>query len=83
MLFSGTAAATSMALISGIGSSGGFFGPSLIGVVKRATGGEGGAFLTLAGIGIVGCFVCLGLRRTAQFKRGPLLAAGPPAAETR
>lgn len=83
MLFSGTAAATSMALISGIGSSGGFFGPSLIGVVKRATGGEGGAFLALAGIGIVGCFVCLGLRRTTQFKRHPLLAAGPPAAETR
>jgi nitrate/nitrite transporter NarK len=69
MLFSGTAAAASIALISAVGASGGFFGPGLIGFVQRATGGDSGAFLMLAGIGIVGCLICIGLRRTARFTR--------------
>jgi len=69
MLYSGTAAAAAMALISGVGSSGGFFGPSLIGFAKSTTGSDIGAFLTLAGVGVFGCLVCLGLRRTVQFKR--------------
>jgi ACS family tartrate transporter-like MFS transporter len=67
-IYSGTAAAATIALISGVGSSGGFLGPSLIGFVKRATGGDGGAFLTLAVIGALGALVCIGLRQTARFK---------------
>jgi ACS family tartrate transporter-like MFS transporter len=69
MLFSGTAAAASIALISAVGATGGFFGPGLLGFVKRATGGDNGAFLMLAGIGTVGCLVCIGLRQTARFTR--------------
>jgi ACS family tartrate transporter-like MFS transporter len=68
MLFSGTAAAASIALISAVGATGGFFGPGLVGFVKRATAGDSGAFLMLAGIGTVGCLICIGLRQTAHFK---------------
>src|ERR1700730_14487159 len=49
--------------------SGAFFGPLLIGLVKRGTGGDSGAFLVLAGVGIVGCLICIGLRQTARFSR--------------
>ncbi len=69
MLFSGPAAAASIALISAVGASGAFFGPLLIGLLKRGTGGDSGAFLVLAGVGIVGCLICVGLRQTARFSR--------------
>jgi MFS transporter, ACS family, tartrate transporter len=80
-IYSGTAAAASLALINGIGSSGGFFGPSLIGFVKSATGGDGAAFLTLAAIGIIGALICMWLRQTSYFKRRAVLAAGSPTTE--
>jgi MFS transporter, ACS family, tartrate transporter len=70
--FNGASAATVIALISAVGSSGGFFGPNIIGYARRATGGDTGAFLVLAGIGLVGCFVCIGLRRSGAFKREPV-----------
>jgi MFS transporter, ACS family, tartrate transporter len=76
-VFGGTAAAAAIALISAVGSTGGFFGPGLIGFVKRTTGGDTGAFLMLSGIGIVGCLVCLGLRQNARF------AWRAPASESR
>jgi MFS transporter, ACS family, tartrate transporter len=69
MLFSGTAAAASIALISAVGASGGFLGPGLIGFVKRSTGSDSGAFLMLAGITTVGCLICIGLRQTARFSK--------------
>lgn len=69
MLFTGTAAAAAMALISAVGSTGGFFGPGLIGLVKRATGGDGGAFLVLASVGALGCVACIGLRQSPYLKR--------------
>ena len=40
-----------------------------IGGGRRATGGDTGAFLTLAGIGIIGCLVCIGLRQIARFNK--------------
>ena len=55
-------------LISAVGATGGFFGPGLVGLVKRGTAGDSGAFLMLAGIGTVGCLICIGLRQTAHFK---------------
>ena len=36
-----------IALVSSIGTSGGFFGPSIIGFLKQATGSDSGAFLGL------------------------------------
>jgi sugar phosphate permease len=71
MLFSGTAAAAAIALISAVGTTGGFFGTSLVGFLKRTTGSDSAAFMVLAGLGLVGCLVCVGLRHTAQFKRRP------------
>ena len=68
MLFRGTGAAAAIALISAIGSTGGFVGPSLIGLLKRTTGGDMGAFLTLAGIGALGCICCLRMQRLAALR---------------
>jgi MFS transporter, ACS family, tartrate transporter len=48
-LLTGTAAAAGIALINSVGSTGGFFGPSIIGWMRDATGGFEGALLCLAG----------------------------------
>ena len=48
-LLTGAAAAAGIALINSIGSTGGFFGPTIIGWVHDATGGFEGALLFLAG----------------------------------
>jgi ACS family tartrate transporter-like MFS transporter len=63
MKFSGPFAASAIALISAVGSSGGFLGPTIIGYSKHSTGGDAAAFVTLAGIGLVGCGVGVVLRR--------------------
>jgi ACS family tartrate transporter-like MFS transporter len=47
-LLTGTAAAAGIALINSVGSTGGFFGPSIIGWVRDATGSFEGALLFLA-----------------------------------
>jgi ACS family tartrate transporter-like MFS transporter len=61
-LLTGTAAAAAIALINSIGSTGGFFGPSIIGWVRDATGGFEGALLFLATAMIVtaGAILLLG-----------------------
>ena len=66
----GTSAAAGIALISAIGSSGGFFGPSIIGFLKQRTGGDAGAFFGLAGLAFVGSLVLIGLRQLAVFQPG-------------
>ncbi|WP_419899554.1 MFS transporter [Roseomonas sp. USHLN139] len=48
-LLTGAAAAAGIALINSVGSTGGFFGPSIIGWVRDATGGFAGALFVLAG----------------------------------
>lgn len=77
----GTSAAAGIALISAIGSTGGFFGPIIIGYLKQTTGGDTGAFFGLAGLALVGSLVLLGLRRLAVFQpsRGVMGAAPPEA----
>jgi ACS family tartrate transporter-like MFS transporter len=75
--FSGAPAAAVIAFISAVGSTGGFFGPNIIGYAKRATGSDAGAFVLLAGIGITGAIICMGLRRGNTFK---LVAKPLPAA---
>ena len=47
-LLTGAAAAASIALINSVGSTGGFFGPTMIGWVRDATGGFSGALIVLA-----------------------------------
>jgi ACS family tartrate transporter-like MFS transporter len=63
MIFGGPSAASAIALISAVGSSGGLLGPGLIGYLEQVTGGDVAAFVTLAGVGIVGCGVGVVLRR--------------------
>jgi ACS family tartrate transporter-like MFS transporter len=76
----GPSAAAGIALVSAIGSSGGFFGPSVIGSLKQATGSDVGAFLGLAAIALSGTIVCLGLRRIPSLKpQSGLLGAVPTA----
>jgi len=64
----GVSAAAGIGLISAIGSSGGFFGPSIIGYLKQTTDSDVGAFLGLAAIALLGTLVCLGLRRMPSLK---------------
>jgi len=49
MLLGGTAAAAGIGLINAIGNLGGFFGPSVMGVLRESTGGYSGGLLVLAG----------------------------------
>lgn len=79
----GASAAAGIALISAIGSSGGFFGPSLIGFLKQTTGSDLGAFLGLAALALVGGLVCAGLRQIAAFKpRSRAIGVAPAIQQT-
>jgi len=73
----GSSAAAGIALISSIGATGGFFGPSIIGFLKQTTGSDSGAFLGLGGLALLGALVCIGLRQTVALNpnRGPVGAA--------
>lgn len=67
MVLTGSAAAVGIALVNAVGNIGGFVGPSAIGIAKDATGGTTGAFLALAGLGLLAAVSCLALRRQAIF----------------
>lgn len=73
----GASAAAGIALISAVGTTGGFFGPSIVGYLKQLTGGDAGVFLGLAGLSFIGGLVCLGLRQVEVFRpsRGVIEAA--------
>jgi MFS transporter, ACS family, tartrate transporter len=70
----GSSAAAAIALVSSVGTSGGFFGPSIIGFLKQTTGGDSGAFLGLALLALLGALVCVALRQKlpSRPKTGPL-----------
>jgi MFS family permease len=74
----GTSAAAGIALISSIGTSGGFFGPSIIGFLKQTSGSDSGAFLGLSGLALLGALVCIGLRQTAAFRPSRRLTGAAP-----
>ena len=74
----GTSAAAGIALISAIGSSGGFFGPSIVGFLKQKTGGDAGAFFGLAALAFIGSLVLIGLRQLAVFKPSQRFVARLP-----
>ena len=72
----GPSSAAGIALINTIGTIGGFFGPSIVGVLKQATGGDTGSFIGLAALALAGALICYALRKAAF-----LNAAPPPAAQ--
>jgi MFS transporter, ACS family, tartrate transporter len=65
----GTSAAAGIALISSIGTTGGFFGPAIIGFLKDAAGSDRGAFFGLAGVALLGALILFALRQSAMFRR--------------
>jgi MFS transporter, ACS family, tartrate transporter len=62
MLLGGTAAAAGIALINAIGNLGGFFGPSVMGWLRDATGGYSGGLLVLAAALILEAILVASLR---------------------
>ena len=70
--FDAESAAAPIAVISSIGSLGGFCGPTLIGYAKQMTGRDSVAFGMLAFIGLTGLAVCWMLRQHVSFRRQPL-----------
>lgn len=79
----GPAAAAGIGLVSAIGSTGGFFGPSILGYLKQTTGSDVAAFLGLAALGLLGACVCLGLRRLPTLRpQSRVIGALPKASRT-
>ena len=68
------AAAAGVALISSVGSTGGFFGPAIIGWTRELTGSFSGALVFLAVVCIVAALVALRLGGVMRH----LLNAGAP-----
>ncbi len=73
-LLTGAAAAAGLALINSVGSTGGFFGPAIIGWIRDATGGFGGAMLVLAAVMVVTALAILVLGRSMR----DLIRHAPP-----
>lgn len=65
-LLTGTAAAAGIALINSVGSTGGFFGPTIIGWVRDATGGFQGALVFLAVVMAITAVLILALGRSMR-----------------
>jgi MFS transporter, ACS family, tartrate transporter len=79
----GPAAAAGIGLVSAIGSTGGFFGPSILGYLKQTTSSDVDAFLGLAALGLLGACVCLGLRRLPTLRpQSRVIGALPKASRT-
>lgn len=69
IILSGSSAAVGIALVNAIGNVGGFIGPTLIGYLKTATGGDGGAFVTLGAMALVAALICLSMTRIPTLGR--------------
>ena len=80
-LLTGAAAAAGIALINSVGSTGGFFGPSIIGWMRDATGGFAGAQLVLAAVmAATACAILILGGTMREMMRRP---AGPKSLEAR
>jgi len=79
-LLTGTAAAAGLALINSVGSTGGFFGPTIIGWVRDTTGGFAGALLFLAAVMAITAIVIFvlgyAMRDMMRAKSAGLIKAG-------
>jgi MFS transporter, ACS family, tartrate transporter len=83
MVLGGTAAAAGIGLINAIGNLGGFFGPSIMGTLRQATGGYTGGLLVLAGALVAEAALVLSLRLPREPGRVVEGAAGVPATPAR
>lgn len=73
----GSAAAAAIGLVNAVGTTGGFAGPYVIGLLKEATGGTTGAFLGLAGLSLAGAALLRSLgRQVSATSRGGALGRG-------
>jgi nitrate/nitrite transporter NarK len=82
MLFRGKSAAVAIALVSSLGSVGGFVGPALIGSMKNAARGQSNAFLFMACIAFAASGLCIALRRRPEFGGVRVLTKGMRADES-
>ncbi|HVO27557.1 MAG TPA: MFS transporter [Candidatus Margulisiibacteriota bacterium] len=64
----GPSAAAGIALINAVGSSGGFFGPSIIGFFRTVGGNDAAGFYALACLSLLGAVVSVGLRQMKAFR---------------
>jgi sugar phosphate permease len=75
----GTAAAAGIALINSVGNLGGYFGPSIVGKLKDATGKDMAALYLLGGCLLAMAFLILTVRRPKITAAGQPQAASQPA----
>ncbi len=66
-LLKGTSAAPAIALLLAIGSTGGFFGPSIFGALRTITGSDVAGLCALASLALLGSLICMRLRRLPVF----------------
>ena len=71
LFLNGRAAATGIALISSVGSVGGFVSPYVVGLIRTATGNYSAALLFLAGVMLVSGVLLLPLAHHAEADRAP------------
>ena len=67
----GQPAAAGIALISSVGTTGGFFGPTIVGFLSDTVGGDTAAFFGLALLPLVAGLLLLRLRQTPVFRVSP------------
>ena len=69
IILSGSSAAVGIALVNAIGNVGGFVGPTVIGFLRTKTGGDTGAFLTLAAMSLLAAAICVSMRLSPALRR--------------
>jgi ACS family tartrate transporter-like MFS transporter len=77
MILTGTAAASGIAWINSIGNLGGFFGPSIVGWVRTATGSYAGGLYGLAAFSLMSAIVAALWLHIPRPAMHPELAATP------
>jgi len=75
----GTPAAAGIALINGLGSTGGFFGPSIIGFLRQTTGSDAGGFVGIASLALIGALGLVALRQLTLLRPRQTAANAAPA----
>jgi MFS transporter, ACS family, tartrate transporter len=75
---SGAAAAGGIAIINSIGNLAGFVGPSVMGMIKDATGSFTNGLLVLVGVALVALVIVLLLRHDTALERVPELESSRP-----
>jgi ACS family tartrate transporter-like MFS transporter len=71
LLLRGAGVAAGIALISSVGTFGGFIGPNVVGSLKNATGSYAVAFSTLALLALVSAMLMAWLGSTRVFAQPP------------